>query len=213
MHVSETYKDGGSDGSGTEHEVTNMKDLKTIDFKDSLAKTYIYSDFLAVSNQNKDGGSRGSETEHTNVNDAEKAAAQMAAASEGKRNIRTIKMELLSFETKNPVIPVHSTEVPETTLMHALETYEDGGSDGSEAEHEATDTKDQKTIDFKDLLPKTSTCSELLAVSERNKDGGSVKPETEHTSCSARKDILCLRFKVHTNVNSAEMVAAAKTAA
>ena len=196
MHVSATYKDGGSEGSESEHKVTDMKDVKIIDFKDLLTKTYTYSDLLAVRDRDKDGGSRGSETRHTNMNAAEKAAADTAATSEGKRNIRTSKMELLSFDTKNPGTPVRSTEVPKTTLMHVSANYEDGGSYGSETEHEVTDMKDLKTNNFKVLLPKICTYSDLLTVSDQNKNGGSGKPETEHT-----------------NVNSAEMVTAAKTAA
>ena len=68
-------------------------------------------------------------------------------------------------KTKSPVIPVRSTEVSETRLVHILATYEHDGSNGSEPEPEVTNLKVLMTSDFKDSLKKTCFPN-VLAASE-----------------------------------------------
>ena len=150
---------------------------------------YAYSDFLVVRVQGKDDGARGLEHIHDNM----KAAAEKASASEGTRDARPRKMLLASFKTKSHRRPLHSSKVPETSLMHVLATYEKGESDGPATEHEATNKKDLKTNDLKDstgasltypdpmvtrniflnFLAKVNTHLDALVKSARNRGGGS----------------------------------------
>ena len=177
---------------------TTDEDLNTNNFKDLLAKTYTYSDLLAVREQNEDGGSDESKTEHeiTNMKDLKTINFKDSPAQLQEEESRALSL---------------STEVPETTLMHASVTYKQLVS-------LKTTDEDLKTNDFKDSLAKTYTYSDLLAVSDRNGDGGSGGSETEYTNVNAAKKAAAASEKASAEEAaaeeaSAEMDAATKVAA
>ena len=186
-----------TDGSEAELEVTVKNGPKIIDFKDSLVKAYAYPNFLAVKDQDENGGSRGPEPSRADVK---------AAATKGTRGVWTSKMVLVSFETKSPGSPLHSTEVPEMSLMHVSATYEEGeskgraerawnkggGSDGPEAGHELTVKKYPKT--YPGLPAARYNIENSLAESARDKGGRSEGSETEHETTN-KKDLKTDDFK------------------
>ena len=174
-------------------------------------EAFLYSDFLVMRDQDKDGGTRGPEPIHAYV----RAAAEKAAAAEGRRDARPSKMLLASFETKSHGTKPHLTKVPETSVKHVSATYEKGESESPETEHEAANRKDLKINNFKDLtgtsltypdpvvtryvimnsLENVNAHLDALVKRARNKGGGSEGFETRR-EVTVKKDQWSTNFKV-----------------
>ena len=152
----------------------------------------------------KDGGP---EPIHDNVN----ATAQKPSASEGTKGVRPSKMVTTSFEARSPL---HSTKVPETSLMQDSATYEEGVSEGPGTEHKVANKKGWKSNDLKypmekslpyqdpsvtrniivNSLTKVNTHLDTLAERARSKGGSSEGSETEHEA-TIKNDLRYINLK------------------